>query len=289
MKLKLNTLVLSLAAAFILSSCGSGGNKAKQELPTETLEQGIVSLAGAVPPLTEIPYFIQSIGADYNQSLINSRENIDTYVTQPDKSALNLGVFAADMGYLSAYEKTQECIDYFNACKHIADQMGIIETFPPALVKGVEDNIGNRDTLAVILNATIARADSLLTATSQSKLAALVLTGSFVESLHIATGIVRTYPKTAFSDPKQRNQLLTPLIEKIIKQGTSVSKVTNVLKQLKGSESIDALITDLEELDARFKAINVNYSDPKFTFSDETLTSVTEAVEKLRADIVNVK
>ena len=290
MKLNLNALVLLLVSVFILASCGSGGTGKEKQLGTEpSLDQSIMSLTGKVPPVTEIPYFIMSLGADYNQSLVNTRENIDAYMSHPDKSALNLGVFAADMGYLSAYEKTQECIDYFNACRHIADQMGIMSTFPPALVKSVEDNIGNRDTLAVILNTTIAHADSLLKATSQSKLAALVLTGSFVESLHIATGIVRTYPKNSFNDPKQKNQILAPLIKKIIDQGNSVSQVSSILKKLEATESVSALIADLDELDAKFKAIDKNYSDPKFTFSDETLVGVTESVEKLRADIVNVK
>ena len=290
MKLKLNTLVLSLLSLFFLASCGSGGNKDKSADfdKTKTLDEEIMDISGKIPPPTEIPYLLQSTGAEYNQSLINSRAGLDGYLAQPDKSALNLGVYAADMGYLSSYDKTQECIDYFNACKRIADELGIMGSFDPEMVKRVESNIGNKDSLATILNQAISDTRKYLTGNSQSKLGALMVSGSFIESLYLATGVIKTYPKDAFTDTKQKMQILAPLIQIIINQRSSAVEVSNMLKKVDQTESITAILKDLDDLEATYKALNMEDQIKNGTanFTDETLAGLTKVIEKLRSDIV---
>ncbi len=291
MKLKLNTLGLSLLSLMILSACGpSKKDDSSSEFDkAKTLSEEIKDITYKIPKPSEIPYTLMQTGADYNQGLVNSRDGIDGYVAQPDKAALNLGVYAADMAYLSSYEKTQECIDYFNACKRLADELGIMGSFDPTMVQRVEGNIGNRDSLTSILDEAIAKTDYYLKTNSQSKLGALMVTGSFVESLYLATGVIKSYPKDAFKDPKQRINVLTPLMQIIVNQRASVAEVSHMLKNVDQTESITRIIKDMDELEASYAALNMDaqIKTGNATFTEETLVGLTKLIEKLRSDIVN--
>ena len=125
---------------------------------------------------------------------------------------------------------------------------------------------------------------------SQRKLGALLVTGSFMESLYIATGLVKSYPKDAFNNPKQRMSVLTDLINTVLKQRASVSDVTNMLGEVEQTELIKLLVADLKELEKSYAAVaseeQKKSNDPSRTYNDQTLARITPLVEKIRANIV---
>jgi hypothetical protein len=187
-------LILSVFIVVGLSSCGSSSseNKNSEEFKEAegSLQEQIEDVIYNIPSPTEIPYLLQATGAEYNESLVNPRSKVDQYASRTDKAALNLGIYAADIGYLTSYEKTQESIDYLNACKTLADNLGVIGTFDINILKRFEANISNKDSLAALLNETVDQTEKFLKDDSRNKLAALVVSGSFVEGLHISTGLI---------------------------------------------------------------------------------------------------
>ena len=100
-----------------LASCGSSRsdkdkNSSEFKEAEQSLKEQIEEVIYNIPSPSEIPYLLQATGAEFNQSLLNPRTKVDQYASRTDKAALNLGVYAADIGYLSSYDKTQEAIDY---------------------------------------------------------------------------------------------------------------------------------------------------------------------------------
>ena len=293
MKLKSPVLVVTLSALFVLSSCGSGGDKDKSSdfESAQTLEEEITHLVSEdFPKPSEIPYLVMQTGAEYNQLLINSRDKVDAYIAQPDDAALNLGVYAADMGYLASYDKTQESIDYFGTCKRLADELGIMSGFDPNMVARVDSNIGNRDSLTKILDQAVNQAAKYMGDGSNSKIGAMIITGSFIESLYLATGIIKTYPKTAFANETQMMQVLTPLTKIILDQSKSVTEVTKMLGQVDQTDRVTQLLKDFRELEASYTTLaplqeQIAKGDPNLKFTQETLDGITKTIEKLRADI----
>src|SRR5262245_10738379 len=129
-----------------LASCASSSedkNKNSDEFDEagESLKQQIEEVVYNIPSPSEIPYLLQATGAEFNQTLVNPRQKVDSYTTLNHKAALNLGVYVADIGYLTSYDKTQEAIDYLNSCKTLADNLGLIGTFDSELGKEFEKNI----------------------------------------------------------------------------------------------------------------------------------------------------
>ncbi len=294
MKFKINALlILTILASIGLWSCGPKKDEANNEQDDydkagKSLKEEIKDLAYSIPPPSEIPYMLQATGAEYNQSLINDRKKADGY-SQTDTQALNLGVYTADIGYLSVYEKTQESIDYLNVCKGLADKLGVSGSFDRATLEKFEANIGNRDSLAALLNNAVKTTDKYLKDDNRSKLGALLVAGSFVESLYLSTGIIKTYPKDLLPDDK-RNLILTPLMMVVINQRKSVSEVAKMLSEVDQTGPIPAIVADLKSLEASYAASNleeqIKNNKANLTLTDKTLQEITKTVEKLRSDIV---
>src|SRR5882672_11241885 len=181
-----------------LWSCGSkkenSENSDEFKQAEESLTDEIKDVAYNIPSPSEIPYLLQQTGAEFNQSLLSDRKKADQYLTRNDKAALNLGVYAADIGYLVSYDKTQDAINYMNASKKLADNLGVLGSFDTDLLKRFEANISAKDSLAHMVDEAIQQTEKYMKNDNRSKPAALMLTGSFVEGLYISTGLIKSYP-----------------------------------------------------------------------------------------------
>lgn len=291
---RLLCLVITVSAGLILWSCGGSSNKDENskdfEAAEESLKDQIQDVVYNIPSPSEIPYLLEATGAEFNQGLINDRKKADSYATKSDKAALNLGVYAADIGYLSSYGKTQEAIDYLNTAKSLADGLGVVGSFDVEVLKQFEENIANKDSLAALLNRTVQKTDSYLKDDSRNKLAALMVTGSFVEGLYISTGLIKSYPKNLLADD-QRNLVLTPLMRVILQQEQSVDELLKMLSTVESNETVASITTDLTALQASYRALNIEEqiknNKANLVLSDKNLQDITNIVEKLRKSITD--
>lgn len=292
-RIRISTYLFSVLTVAGLWSCGPStkddqANSNEFQQAEESLKDQIKDVVYNIPPPTEIPYLLQMTGAEFNQSLINDNKKADQYLTRNDKAALNLGVYAADIGYLSSYDKTQEAIDYLNAAKKLADNLGVIGSFDMDALKKFEANISNRDSLASLLNQAVQKTDLYLKDDSRNKLAALMITGSFVEGLSISTGLIKSYPKDLKDE--ERNLVLTPLIRVVLDQKKSVDELHKMLSNAEKAEPITTILSDLEALQASYQALNIDEqiknNKSNLVLSDKNLVNITNIVEKMRKAII---
>jgi len=293
--MKFNGLIcisLSALIAIGLASCGPANNKEKSSEPTQadSLGSQLEDLVQGMPTPSEIPYLLQTTGAEFNESLINPREKADQYASITNKAALNLGIYAADIGYLISYEKTQDAIDYLNSAKSLADGLGIIGSFDLEVLKQFEDNISNKDSVTKLLDRTVKRTEQYLRDDNRNKLSAMVVAGSFIEGLSISTGVVKTYPKDLLpTDAK--NLILTPIIQLVLKQKESVSQLLKMLSVVEQDDNIKSIVTDLKALEAEYAAINIDEqiksNQANLVLSDKNLVEITNIVERLRKSITD--
>jgi hypothetical protein len=286
---------ISPLIAMALASCGSSSSD-KDKDSTEfndaeqSLKQQLEELIYAIPSPSEIPYLLQATGAEFNESLVNPRTKVDQYASRTDKAALNLGVYAADIGYLSSYDKTQQAIDYLNSTKTLADNLGVIGSFDVEVLQKFEQNITNKDSLTRLLDQTIKQTQTYLADDNRNKLSALVVTGSFIEGLYISTGLVKSYPKDLLPDDA-KNLVLTPIIRVILDQKKSVSDLVKMLtsKAVEQSEPVTTIVSDLKSLEAAYAALNIEEqiknNKANLVLSDKNLIEITNIVEKIRKSI----
>jgi hypothetical protein len=292
---RFTSYLLALLAVAGLWSCGDSKDDSKEnaadfDQASESLKKEIEDVIYNIPSPSEIPYLLQATGAEFNQSLLNDRNKVDQYSSRNDKAALNLGIYTADIGYLSSYDKTQEAINYLNSAKKLADNLNVIGAFDMDVLQRFESNIANKDSLAKILNSAVQGSEKYLKDDSRNKLAALLLTGSFVEGLYISTGLIKSYPKDLLPDDS-RNLVLTPLMRVILEQEKSVDELVKMLGRIDQAEPVASISADLTALQASYRALNIEEqiknNNSALVLTDKNLVEITKVVEKLRKSIVD--
>jgi hypothetical protein len=283
-------LILSSAVLILtLSSCGSSDKKKSESdeflEAQKSLKSTIEDVVYNIPSPTEIPYLIQQTGAEYNASLLNPKTNLDRYTGRSEKGALNLGVYTADIGYLTSYDKTQDAISYLELCKVLADNLGVIGSFDLELLEKFEANIGNKDSLGRLLDQTQKQTERFLKDDARNRQAALVVTGSFIEGLYISTALVESYPKDILP-ANVRDNILTPVIQVILNQEKSVTELLKMLSALEQTEPVAELVRELQELEKIYAALNIDEqlknNQGDLVLSDKNLAQITVIVARMR-------
>ena len=121
----------------------------------------------------------------FNKDILNPVENRGKYVTEAQR-AINLGVYGADLAYISCYNNPQMSRTYFDAVGKLSAEMGVLDNIDKKLVERFVNNVENGDSL-LALNADFYRAgDRYLKNNANTKTAVLILLGGWAESLHLA-------------------------------------------------------------------------------------------------------
>lgn len=285
--------MLMLGVIVGMAACGSktesdeseaqAFDDAQKEAPKGEFEELMMNL----PKPSEIPILLVMTGSDYNETLINPHSRVDQYLTTEEVKALNLGVYAADLGYLSSYDKTQEALNYMVAMKNIADELGATTAYDVEMYGRFESNLGNKDSLYQIIDEGMAKADDVLKEEDRGDIAAMLTVGSFVEGLYISTQLVAQYPEGVFSE-EQKYTVLTPLIRVILEQEESLNELIKLAGSVE-NDRMTSIVSKLAGIQAQYAALDIedklqnNLGDE--LLNDQTLKNITSEVAALRASI----
>jgi hypothetical protein len=277
-----------------LAACGGSTDKPKENADKDSKEvkevkENLEKVLTDVPKPSELPYEIQKTGASYDEKIPNPASNVEKYKTTNFKAALNLGVYACDIGYIAVHNKPQTAIDYITSATQLGDKLGLSSSLDPKVKERFEKNLKTIDSLTSIINEAIGKSDKYLKENDQAENAALVFAGVFVEGLHIATQIVDSYPDDEL--PKDvKNSILVDMVRLITKQEKPLNDLLKALKTLKENEDLKKLIGQLDELSAIYKKLDIekkikeNRGD--LILTDETIKGITAKVKEIRSGIV---
>lgn len=289
----LSSKVFIALIAIALFSCDGGkkgDNNTTEDTTKNEVKENLQKVISAIPEPTEIPYQLKATGADFDEKLPNPPNQAEKYKTTNNKAALNLGVYATDVGYVSVYEKVQNAIDYIKAVKDLGDKIGVSNAFDPKLEQRFKDNLSKVDSLTRIISEALKNSDKYLKDNERNSIAAMIFAGSFIEGLYISTQLVMNYPKDILPTDA-RIQVLIPLVRLILKQDKGLNNLVDALKALDKEEDVTKLISDLEALQKLYKELNIeekiqnNQGD--LILTDQTLTGINTKIKEIRSAIVN--
>lgn len=288
-------VLLALIIGFLIA-CGSdkkkGSDAAKEfdDAQEQDTREQLDRTLRDIPPPSEIPYIIQSTGADYNPNIVNDYNKYESYTISAKKAAFNLGVYATDIGYLSSYGKTQEALNYMDVCLKLTETVGAQDAIDFAALERFENNLSNPDSLADIINTVIGNSDQYLQSNERNNIAALMIGGTFIEALYIATQIIDTYPKDLLPDD-MRMQVLAPLVSMLVDQKESLKDVIDLLESVEGKEDWEtATINSLQELYDNYTEFDpggkIKEGRGDEVLNDEVLARLTVQVDSIRSNVV---
>jgi hypothetical protein len=294
---------IAVCAIFSLSllvttSCGGGEKKAEstediKEDTSKAVSAGVINIGGemfSIPSPLQTAMLIQSAGAPYDKTILNSKENLSQYATDYSK-ALNLGVYGADLGYVSMYSKTQDAIVYLSSVKKLSDELGLSSAFGVATMKRFQENMSNKDSMMVLVGLAYREGDAFLKENKRNDISGLILVGGWIESLNFAISVNKTKSneeiKRRIADQKRALNSIIKLLSQYETKGDYAGLIDELKDLSKVYDGIEyKFVSEKSETDAVTKTTTINsHTDVKFT--KEQLDLITTKVESIRKKIVN--
>jgi hypothetical protein len=242
-------LIGPLAATLMLASCGGDKTESGDDLSgvdtlkTEVLTEPITETFFQVPSPGEMLTFIKMVGGKNNKnvSFLNSPDNQKFYTDSKSK-AVNFGIYTCDLSYCSIFEIGSEALKYFKTVKQLGDQIGVSSAIQPEVLKRLEGNLGNPDSLSVITDDIYFSSFETLENSKQGPTLSLVVSGGWLESLYIATSLAKYEAKS-------------PVVERLADQKYTLDNLIEFLKKYESDANVASVLTQFTELQADFNKI----------------------------------
>lgn len=291
-------LIFVFIASLTFSNCNNdeeddsqNGTIDSAELQNPTLVK-INDRLFSIPSPFQIALLVKDNNVPFDKNLLNLVQNQANYSTNY-KQALNLGIYGADLSYLNIYEQLPDAASYFAVVKVLSKELGISSTLDEKIIKRIEDNSNNRDSLLYILSTIYRNADAYLFNNDRNEIGLLILAGGWLESLYIMTKTLQV---------KSNREILSRVGE----QKHPLDNLIELLRPYYGniSDEFDIFLEELVELAAIFDGVVIEYtySEPivdevrklttitsktKTIITEYQIQKITEMVDSIRSKIVN--
>ena len=275
----------------LFMACSSGNKSAEQAflegLDTTKMESTVVSgeiaeILQRIPSPLEVSMLLKESGRAYDASLLNSPDNYSRY-NNNYKRALNLGIYGTDLGYTNIYEQGQDGIKYMASIKGLADDLNIGEFFELETIGRLASNSKNMDSLLLITTQNFNTINHYLQNESRSNLSVLLLTGGWLEALHITCEVARANPGN-----KQLHETIGG--QKIILD--NIMQLLSFYKE--HDKNMASLLIDMETLKQSFDKVTITsvYKESTFEIVDGVMVikdNSSSTIDITPADIESIR
>jgi len=286
--------------AVMVTACGGNTSKQSDEAAKEDslmLESRSRNLVGMIngtiyclPSPYEMMKHIQELNLEYNQDYPNPVGKFSSYESS-FKRLLNMGVYGIDISYLSLYDQTTEALNYFGALKSLANRIELSTVFDAQTMERLENNMGNKDSLLVILTSKFQESDRLLKGENQKAEASLIMAGCWIESLYLLTQIQKNAPDKITTQKIAEHKfaaevilnILRPYYEKSPEFKDLIDEIVDICYEFDG---IDFDYTYKEPTTYPDKHLTVINSESSLHVYPEHIALISGKIEELRKNVV---
>jgi hypothetical protein len=295
---KIAACVIFSLSLLLTTSCGGGDKKKSdnqeeiQEDTSKAVSAGVLNIGGemfSIPSPLQTAMLIQGAGAGYDKSILNSKENLSQYATDYSK-ALNLGIYGADLGYVSMYSKTQDALAYLTSVKKLSDELGLSSAFGTETMKRFQENMSNKDSMMVLVGLAYREGDAFLKENKRNDISGLILVGGWIESLNFAISANKTKNnediKRRIADQKRALNSIVKLLSQYETKGDYAGLIDELKDLSKVYDTIEyKFVSEKSETDIATKTTTIN-SHTEVVITKEQLDLITSKVESIRKKIV---
>lgn len=238
---------------------------------------------------------LQATGAEFNASLLNDPKNYDAYSKDEVKAAANLGVYLSDLNYSVAYQQSKHVKEIFPAANALSKSVGIEQTVLDFLMKRYNENLSKNDSVKSVVEELYTRATRDVEGTDREKAVGIAMSAYQIENLHLAIGIIKSYPKDMLPTDARTN-ILVPVFRKVLDQKANVEVIYGFLKSIADPSNPEQnpnypyYAQAFEELIAVYKRLNVDEmianNKGAELMKDSVVNELGEKVDAIRNKII---
>ena len=290
-------IALFSAVCLFATSCSTnppkeGGDELAED-STKTNSNGVLNVSGqlfSIPSPVQTAMLIQKAGAEYDKGILNVTASSTKYSTSFSK-ALNLGIYGADLGYVTMYNKTQDALGYLATVKRLADDLGVSGAFDQETMTRIQNNVTVKDSMLVLVGIAYRASDQYLKSENKNDISGLILTGGWLESLHFAIQVNKT---------KENEEIKN----RIAQQKQSLGSLIKLLTSYETMPEYGSLVAQLKDLQKIYDTIDFKYiyekpeTDPihrttilnnrtEVKVSKEQINKISAKIQQIRDKIIN--
>ena len=273
MKMEYFKLLFLSSIIVVMFSCNDSTPPAENIIDDSTSTGEVAELQKniiKIPSPIELFSFIYDANAKFKKENLNSSNNRTKYLSN-QKKAINLGIYASDLSYCTVFKQNKETFSYFSITKKMADDLGLTKGFDERIVKRIDQNMNNSDSLYQISNDSYSTAVRFLEQQGQGNLLPLMITGAWIESVNIAIKSIDKF------NPNNE------IVIRISDQGLLLENLLEMYKSLGVND---------KEPDIYNKLINLQQSfDKLYDNTDKAITKrqfeeISSKIKAIRAELI---
>ena len=298
MKTIVHSLILLAVVSVMATSCSNKSSK-NHAKDIDLSIQNIDSLSQTIkfsntlfslPSPYLLTMLVRNTGVSFNSNLLNSLENNQNYTSSFDK-CVNLGVYGADLAYMSIYEQAPLIVSLFSVIKSLSNDLDLTSAFSKELVERIENNVNNKDSLMNIVSGAYRDMDVYMKETQRQREGSLVLAGGWIESMYILSQLtVETKSDALAQRIGESRQPLDNLIKILSPYYHDAPEIEGLLDELVELADIFAGVESqytyvVPEIDVEQKMTIVK-SVTKIIITDDVLSEIADKVGVIRESLI---
>ena len=243
---------------------------------------------GLLTPI-EASNLFSRLNVPYVPAILNPITNSDQYLSS-SKTSINLGIYGVDLAYLKMFDLGQETFNCMLTMRSMSNKLGIPENYITDPIKKIERDLGNSDSLIMLMDTAYKQIEANLRENGRESAAGLMIMGGWVEAMYIATQLV--YDETN-PDPE--------VVERIAEQKYVLVSLLSYMKNYYDDPIVVYYTKKLLYLKKYFDTFEIYFqkgdleidnvkqvlrsSGSEMTVTVQTLNLIRDYVAKIRAEM----
>lgn len=220
-----------------------------EELKSENNEVSEVIYSMYLP--TDMAGLFNRTGTNYDPGIPAPINNIALY-TNPEKIALMLGVYGVDITYMKLLGQTLPAAQYYKAIETLSDKIGIPQAIFEASSLQLEKYFADEDSLSAVIETIYRKTDHFFRENNRDNLAALSLTGGWIEAMYIGIKIYQA---------DSGNQVMA---ERLLQQKYSLNSIYTILSNHQESLAVKEYLLMIKKIRKVFNRVEIRYQKEGF-------------------------
>ena len=296
MKFNFFNLLSITLFSFLVSCAGSDSTdvlaeESVPEVEVEVSEDPIDDIFYQVPSPNDLFNVLKDADISYNKDILNDLNVVETLNSKKAK-ALNFGVFAADLAYVSSLGQIGDASPIFETIRSLSKDLEIENAMNDVIYSRIQDNLdaSNPDSLFSLSNETYYKAYAYLDNNDRGDVLGMIVVGGWVEGLNIILNC------QDYSDSSE-------VVQRIADQRLTLENLLVFASRIQ-NEDLDNIIAELAPVEELFNGLAVT-EDSDFTadeseegvvvfgggstvsFTEEDFNNLKSIVAGIRASIVD--
>ena len=296
MKFNFFNLLSITLFSFLVSCAGSESTDVQveesvPEVEVEVSEDPIDDIFYQVPSPNDLFNVLKDADISYNKDILNDLNVVETLNSKKAK-ALNFGIFAADLAYVSSLGQIGDASPIFETIRSLSKDLEIENAMNDVIYSRIQDNLdaSNPDSLFSLSNETYYKAYAYLDNNDRGDVLGMIVVGGWVEGLNIILNC------QDYSDSSE-------VVQRIADQRLTLENLLVFASRIQ-NEDLDNIIAELAPVEELFNGLAVT-EDSDFTadeseegvvvfgggstvsFTEEDFNNLKSIVAGIRASIVD--